>query len=880
MTTNKQTNISASESTVVSGDANVNGDFVSGDKNVTINQVLENRELTNEATIIAYLEAASTKQKPPKNSPEAIKNLWDAPFFAHQSGETSINPLPIWRLVRSRFEFAQNNELPQILLLMANAGMGKTGALKILTNARASLTSNNIKRSKTAAQTKGAKLQADRTFIIPIFLDLEELLDSDLSINDLVSDAFNSQLPAELEDEGLRDLITKDETERFLGQYTCMFLIDNLDLLITKSDQYLIKLVRQFIQLNQRHQFVITCRPTNYRGQLGSYDRIYLNELTNEQVNGILSGRKLKKLRGPMRQLARNRSHLAMIIRTPTGRRADGYPPLSKGHLIQYAERKKLDESFSGESRSGRLIDVEVAEEVLQRLAFEVSRHDHGTCSDEQAKWLVKEFLEEWDEPYTWRSVMNDLRSAGIIRRSGRRDWMFTSRKTEAYFAAAALEQNLDGIDRTLNHLALPRGNETLEILTGLLKNPEHLLDKLLEEGHVFTAVHCAQFTSEDLRTSTLSDMFNALMERMQGEHAARRAEIALQLGESGHEAAIRPLIYLLVQERSSLVVKAIAMAIWVCINQNNVKWFDHILHETVKNLEPVGDLAHVNLPNKDSLLDVLHVFDRKGPHHNSLTKQHKNLIKLINSPKEHRLVRGLAGVGLGFMADGYLHPSEDEIKDDEEYDKLRELANDAREKLLYFVESAYDLKSADDQFVSWCCTDALTQIDHNSVLTTAIRLCQNNAAYSAEESELRAQAVYIMGILGRRTAHKHAVTALNLYKLLREESTAHNVRAHGYAAQAVSRLWIGDRDLTDSEETLTDEQVEKEGGLPDKDLREYAARTLVRCRDLLEVMMDESHHSWLRRKVSESLGEIGSAKALELLYRQVRMERSRTRTL
>ena len=351
MTTNRETNINASESTVVSGDANVDGDFISGDKNVTINQILENRELTNEATIITYLEAASTKQKPPSKSPDAIKRLWDAAFFAHQSGETSINPVPIWRLVRNRFEFSQNNELPQILLLMANAGMGKTGALKILTNARASLSNNNLKRSKTVAQTQGSALQADRTFIIPLFLDLEELIDSDLSMNDLVSDAFNSQLPNELDDGALRDLITRDETERFLGQYTCLFLIDNLDILITKSDQYLIKLVRQFIQLNNRHQFVITCRPTNYRGQLGNYDRIYLNELANDQVNKILSGQKLKKLRGPMRQLARNRSHLAMIIRTPTGRRADGYPPLSKGHLIQYAERKKLDESFSGESR-------------------------------------------------------------------------------------------------------------------------------------------------------------------------------------------------------------------------------------------------------------------------------------------------------------------------------------------------------------------------------------------------------------------------------------------------------------------------------------------------------------------------------------------------
>ncbi|MEM8858142.1 MAG: hypothetical protein AAGD96_07470 [Chloroflexota bacterium] len=884
-TTTNITNIETRGGNNFQGDVDVGDDFVAGDQNITINQVIENEELTNEPTISAYLEAASTKQLPPPNSPAAIKRLWDAGFYAHQSGETSINPSPIWRLVRNRFEFAQNNELPQTLLLMANAGMGKTGALKILTNARAALTNNNLKRSKTASQNNNNEdgrgmLTASRTFIIPIFLDLEELLNSDLSMNDLVSDAFNSQLPRDLGEGQIRDLITKREVERFLGRYTCMFLIDNMDLLITKSDQYLIKMVRQFVQLNRRHQFVITCRPTNYRNQLGNYDRIYLNELSKDQVDDILANDdKLSKLRRPIRQLARNRSHMAMIIRTPTGRHADGYPPLSKGHLVQFAERKRLDESFSNDRENGQIIDVEVAEEVLQRLAYEMSKNHKGTCSDEQAKWLVKQFLDEWDEPYTWRSVMNDLRRAGLIKRAGRRDWMFVRRKTEAYFAAAALAEDLNSIDRTLDQLVLPRGNETLEILTGLLKKPGHLLDKLLEADHVFTAVHCGQFASVDLKKSTLDNMFEALMKRMEGEHAARRAQIALQLGESGHEAAIRPLIHLLVKERSSLVVKSIALAIWVCINQNDTEHFDNVLHQTVMSLRPIGDLEGINLPDLDNLLDVLHVFDRQGPHHSTLSKKYKKLIKFINSPKEHRLVRGLAGFGLGFLADGNLLSAPDSNMTEKQRERLLDLTNDAREKLLYFVEHAYDMQASGDQFVSWCCTDALTQIDHNSVLTTAMRLCQEKSDYSTEDAEVRAQSVYIMGVLGRRTAHKHATTALYIYELLNEEPSAHNVRAHGYAAQAVSRLWIDDREPSDQSNVLTDEQV-LNGGSSDEDLRNYAAVTLVKCRDILEVMMSESHHSWLRRKISEALGDIGTNKALELLHRQVRLERSRTRTL
>ncbi|MFK7801322.1 MAG: NACHT domain-containing NTPase, partial [Anaerolineae bacterium] len=680
------TNINSGGGTVVTGNISSENDVVLGDKNVTINQILANQELTNEATVLAYLEQAARKTPPPHGSSAEIERLWNTPFSAHQSGESSIHPVPIWRLVRDRFEFAQNNQLPHSLLLMANAGLGKTGALSILMDARATLSVINYKsdQAKAKAENSEGTFRASRTFIIPILLDLELLLDSDMSVNDLVSDAFNRGIPAKLQDDAIRDLVTKEETEAFLGQYTCLFLVDNLDLLITKADHFLIKMVRQFVNLNHRHQFVIACRPTHYRGQLGRHERIFLNELSDVQVENIIDGSAKARLRGPMRDLARNRSHLRMIIDIPRGRRSKGFPPLSKGHLIQHAERKRLDEAFSGDRRQDRLIDIEVAEEVLERLAFEMSRSNQGLCSDSQAKWLVKEFLEEWDEPYNWRVVMNELRGAGIIKRVGRRDWGFVRRKTEAYFSAASLTENINKVDGNLDKLAMPRGNETLEILAGLISNPEYLIDKLIAAGHIFTAAHVGQFVSRELDSRTINKLFDGLVERMKGEHASRRAEIALQLGESGHEAAVKALIYLLLIERSSLVVKSIAMAIWVCINQIAPDRFDKILHQAVESLKDSPHVSGLTLPNADSLLTVLHVFERGDSHHMDPIEQHQQLIELVETPNEHRLVRGLAGFGLGLMADGLLERGG-------RFSKLskkdaRALNQSAREKLLQFL--------------------------------------------------------------------------------------------------------------------------------------------------------------------------------------------------
>lgn len=874
-------NSNEGDGTFVAGNITAGGDIVFG--NQTINQILQDDTITNETTLVTYLKTAAEKAVPPHDIPDDIRpfivKLWNIPFFGHLGDESSINTTPIWPLVRDRFEVAQKSELPQVILLMANAGMGKTGALSVLMDARAKLTL--INRSKS----DGAKVDfiADRTFILPVILDLEELLDSNLSLNDLISVSIKNIL----KDQSFPDYdeLTKSEVEQFLVQFSCLFLIDNLDLLLMKSEKYLIKLVRQFIQQNPRHQFVVACRPTLYRGQLGRYDRIYLHELRNKDVKKVLKGSPYELLRGPVRSLARNRSHLEMILESPSGRRAEGYPPISKGHLVQYAEQKKLDSIFSADGDGGRHIDLEVAEEVLRRLAFEMSKSQHGTCSDMQAKGIVTDFLQQWSEPYSWRKVMNELRQAKMLKRSGRRNWIFTNRKTESYFAAAYLTENFNLIDGNLDQLVMPRGNETLEILTGLIKKPDHLIDKLMDDGHVFTAAHCGQFAADELEPSTIDKLFRGLMDVMKGEHSTRRVEVALLLGESGHSGAIRALVHLLVKEHSSLVVKAIALALWACVLQNDYEEFDKILHREVRALEHSEFFEEDELPDPDLLLYVLHVFDPTGNTHVDPAEQYQRLIELVQYPEQHRLVRGLAAFGLGLMADSRMQAMRDNDESRADAEKIDEFLETARHKLLEFMEHGYGEKSADNLFVAWCCADALTKIDHNQVLTTAIRIVKAHKFGEPDaDPQTRAQAIYIIGLLGRRTAHKHELAAKTLVDLLNEEFSPFNIKSFGYAAQAVARLWIeppkrvrldvGDDEVIDGESTAETPQD------TDAVRRMNAAKNLFICRDKIEEIMDDTNDSWLQRKMSEALGEIGTEDALDLLHQQLDREESRIRTL
>ena len=938
----------------VSGSGIAIGDNATAYSYTTINQILQKDEITNEVTLLAYLKRVQIAADAPtiggtRQDGEAptealtevlteaakIRNselakLWHEEFTAHLPGEASSSAIPLWALAQEVCARARRHGQPQRILLSAQAGQGKSGALHSLMCERARLSLRNYKAEQTLRVKKQGLRHAMRTFILPIFVDLGELPDSDLSIEELISKSFNRALEGALQESEIdhdeADLITLGEVDLLLTEYSCFFLFDNLDALIAKGATAKVRMVRKFLSDHAQHQVVIACRPTHYQNQLGSLHTVLLNQLSDQQVLDILSPTTLRRIRKQTHLLilARNRSHLRTIIEL-TDRRSLVQNLVSKGHLLQLLEQQKLSQQFGDDDSSD--FDQEAAEEVLERLALAMVDGNNGICTDTAARLLLKEFLDEWEISYGWRNIMFALKKTGYIHRVGRRSWAFTDRKSEAYFVAAALLEAPHKIGAYLNTLIAPRWVEVLEIFIGLSKSPEELIEQLIREKYVVVAAHCAQFSGQALESRTIKHLIAQLVESMKIEHGPRRAEIALQIGESREAAALPSLLKVMFNETRSVALQAIVKAVWVCLDYqlsqssqpaeespsavghngtnltrreaNAVEKRSQIARELLSQAlreiveehnqalqkssrqddhpEDASDLLDANM-----VLEILTSLYNLSAEPPPPAKWQKQLFKIGTSPKEHRIVRGLALFNLGLIAsetqiaNSSLSYSGRPIPSKEEIERARNL-------LLTYLEEHMSAEDNDDLFVAWCCADALGDVDHDSVITTALRVCKPTGDESRASVELRAQAVYLMGIVGRRTPHKHMLVAQALRDILKKDETLYNYKIIGYAAEAVQKLWI---DLREEPPQPDEDEEDEEGHAPPDAYakaaadRRQAAHYLVEALDYLEAILAQSHHSWLRRKIAEALGEIGSTKSLELLETERRHELARMRTL
>ena len=83
MADNVTNNTNAGDGNFVAGDVAAGGDIVFG--NQTINQILQDDSITNEATLVAYLKKAAEKGVPPPHIPartrQHVQRLWNVPFF-------------------------------------------------------------------------------------------------------------------------------------------------------------------------------------------------------------------------------------------------------------------------------------------------------------------------------------------------------------------------------------------------------------------------------------------------------------------------------------------------------------------------------------------------------------------------------------------------------------------------------------------------------------------------------------------------------------------------------------------------------------------------------------------------------------------------------
>jgi len=311
--------------------------------------------------------------------------------------------------------------------------MGKTPALAYLQRWQA-------ESSLESAYHHKELLPTEYSFAIPILIDLADLLYNDVELIDLVRDAFNHGLnQAEMDRNSGQpsgeklEPINSAQAAGLIQNYFCLFLLDGLDMLIAGNNKQAIQKIRRFMDLHKQDQFIISCRTANYHQQLGPLDILMLDDLNEEELKTVLGPTRYGTLNRTLRQLARNRALLEVILKLDYKAAC----LVSKGQLFQSLISLDLAERGKNELE----IDADMAEELLEQLAYSMLVENVQRYNEPQVMWVVKKYLQEWDEPYSWRKVVSELRKIGILQRDGDRHWKFVKRTHAAYFTAAAIAQ-------------------------------------------------------------------------------------------------------------------------------------------------------------------------------------------------------------------------------------------------------------------------------------------------------------------------------------------------------------------------------------------------------------------------------------------------------
>ncbi|MEM7537449.1 MAG: CHAT domain-containing protein [Chloroflexota bacterium] len=717
-------------------------------------------------TMIRYLNIVSQPDSPPEYASEGLKTLWSIPFYAKVEEGMIEHRHELFKAATIMLNRNRRINGAQRVTLLAESGSGKTPALRYLMNRVAQRTLRHIERSH----------ESDKEFswllaTIPIFLQISDL-GTGLSLPILVRDAINRHLLQDPEAEAL----TVEETNLLLSEYRCMLLFDGLDQLgrtstnLSHSNESSsisinsLQTIRRFMELHPYQQHVVSCSTVNYHNQLGTSDIIYLDHLNEEEARSVLGDTYYRVLSTGLRELARNRSMLEIILEleyTPPGAELQGVagdPSIStpalknKGQLLRHLNRRRLGLEGDLGYLPPNDLPAELLEGLLEELAFYMQRNHVDSCSEQLAMEVTRTYLTAWDSPYNWRSLIHALRDLGFIRRDAYREWHFQSQTTRSYYAGEYLAANPSDIAIVLQELDSLWWRGTLEVLIGLTLDPDELMLNLIDRD-VFVAAHCKQFLGEVYNQQVEDAMVDAMIEQLPKETPENREKIVEMLGQTGHPRAAESLLRLLHREWASRVVIAIARSIWVWSMKNP----DVSLEETER------EVVNATRNNPKIVAQLMGIYRKAIQKDGQARAPYRQLlINRMNDPAQFELARGLCAVGLGFIAD-----------------------DDAVNALL---EVFYDADV--DDFVAWCATDALVQLPQKrNIESYAVQLYTNAEYQSKAWAHHRSRAVYLMGrVCTRPETSRELLKALNDFNYL----------VRGYAVQSVALL-----DLREARELL-----------------------------------------------------------------------------
>jgi len=163
--------------------------------------------------------------------------------------------------------FRQDRQIERIerVMLLGDVGGGKTDALVQLRK-QVALDSLHVREFYNAEGEISTEL------VVPIYIDLGDLY-NERTLATLIRDEFNRHISAATDFE-----VSAEQIPRLLKSYKCLILLDSLDIHI--SDRARLEEIRSFMENNSHEQYVIACRRSSYRGQLGSLDELVVADLS------------------------------------------------------------------------------------------------------------------------------------------------------------------------------------------------------------------------------------------------------------------------------------------------------------------------------------------------------------------------------------------------------------------------------------------------------------------------------------------------------------------------------------------------------------------------------------------------------------------------
>lgn len=679
---------------------------------------------------------------------------------------------------------------PPGIVLLAESGSGKTLALVKLCK---QLADQNLPRWQEFAARQAGPQAPDASTgrwppqaPVPLLINLADL-QSGAPLLSLARACFNGKVRSQVQDSQIEELLP-----------ACVVFLDGLDEIPQGGGA---ESIRLFMQEFARTRFVVTARATADYQQLGPLRVLRLADLDAEQVKTIMGPEQWGTANESMRQLACNRSLLKMILA-----QKDGPAIWTKGHLVRawIAERLEL---LSDEA------DREIMDGVLGRLAYAMQRDQTCRYDERQVMEVVNAYAREWHEDRPWRAVAALLRNEklGLMERSEDGRWAFRARLTQAYYAAAAITR-----DPTLLPVALERASdpwwfETWDLLVGLSTDPSALMIGLIDQDPV-AAARCMVFSGVPLTPYLANAIFDALQERRTFGRSADRGKVVESIGWFNHPNTRKELLKAVMEEPYTSVVLM------------GVGKYCQLVQQDTSSL-PTDQETKASIRGHNSEEAVRGLFDLWRRYTAATAKEQRGiesyLIRLMRGTRIKKHVSGVAAIMLGLIGQ-----------------------DAAREALC-----AKFRETETNEFLAWCVTDALGQIQHPATEQAALEVYGSAAYQDDAHIDQRARAIYLLGWM------KPSEPALVVVRKALEDLSPEIRRR---AAQSLGR-WRVNWSRTLLEERLRREHDEK---VIDKIVQALGPVGVLETLPLLEACLRRAQRAATRRHIRNAMDEIRSRHA------------------